>query len=285
MKRKLLCASIFSWFVLFYVPITQAQDQHKDKENKNEFLPEARFFADIGKHFARGPFQIVYSWETTIGFGTKVYRRGKHSFGFEFDVQTAGAPPSERRINIAGTSYILGPSYLYKLNDHTNFSFGFTHLSSHITKDELEIIEQERRRGVTIPPIKFDDLNVGFIEVAHGFAFKQLEPSFRFRFQPLGIKFRGGYNFYNEPVFLSTQLRLWKRRSSNLLFITQHEFGERSFNDSMLRLDLLKPSAKDEGRFQLMLNYSPGWGLRASPNVGWHKEGFSTTMRFVFLTR
>ncbi len=287
MRKNLFNIALFSLVFLLWTEIGQAQDTQDPNNNKvkskNEFLPEGRFFADISKDFAHGPFQIVYSWEANIGFKTIFYRHSRNSLGFEFDVQTAGAPPSGRRINIAGTSYILGPSYIYKLNENTTFSLGVTHLSSHITEDALKITAQEKREGITIPPVKFDDLNVGYLEVAHSFAFKQLEPSFRFRFQPLGIKFRGGYNFYKEPVFMSTQFRLWKRRSSNLLFITRHEFGNRSFSDGILRLDLLKPSKKDEGRFQLAFSYSPGEGLWASPNVGWHKQGFSTTMRFVFL--
>lgn len=272
MKRKLLYV-VFSFFLLFNVQ-AHAQD--------HEFLSEARFFADIEKHFARGPYQIVYSWESNIGFNTLVYRYGPHAFNFQFEVQTAGAPPTGRKINIAGTSYILSPSYIYKLNKNTNFSLGLTHLSSHLSEDVLKIIQDQRRKGVIIPEVRFDDINVGFLEIIHGFAFKQFEPTVRFRFQPLGVKFRGGYNFYKEPVFISTQMKIWGDDSKNLLFVTLHEFGERSFNDIMLRLDFEKPTKNEEGRLQLIFGYSPGWDLKASPNVGWHKEGFSAKMKFVF---
>ena len=251
-------------------------------EEKHEFLSDARFYADIAKHFARGPYQIVYSWEANIGFNTIVYKYGPHAFNFQFDVQTAGAPPTGRKINIAGTSYTLGSKYTYTLNKNTNFSLGVTHLSSHLSEDILKIIQEERRKGVVIPPVRFDDINVGFVEVGHSFAFKQFDPMVRFRFQPLGIKFRGGYNFYKEPVFISTQIRVFGDNRKELFFITQHEFGERSLNDLMLRFDLEKPKKNEEGRLQLIFGYSPGWDLRASPNVGWHKEGFSAKMRFVF---
>ena len=260
----------------------QVEDPQNPTKTKNEFLPEARFFADIQKHFARGPFQIVYSWEANIGFKPVIYRRGSHAFIFEFDVQTAGAPPTGRKINIAGTSYALGGSYLYQINRHTNLSLGVTHLSSHLSEDVLKIIEKERRMGVVIPPVRFDDLNVGFLEIDHRLVFKNMEPRIRFRLQPLGIKFRGGYNFYDEPVFIATQLKVWRHRSHDLLFLTRHEFGERSFNDGLLRFDFLKPTLKEEGRLQVSFGYSPGWGLRATPNIGWHKQGFSTAMKFVF---
>lgn len=251
-------------------------------QKKHEFLSEARFFADIEKHFARGPYQIVYSWESNIGFNTLVYRHESHAFSFLLDVQTAGAPPTGRKINIAGTSYTLSPSYIYKFNKNTSFSLGLTHLSSHLSEDVLKILQDQRRKGVIIPPVRFDDINVGFLEIIHSFAFKQFDPSIRFRFQPLGVKFRGGYNFYKEPVFISTQMKIWGNDSKNLLFITLHEFGERSFNDTVLRLDFEKPTRDEEGRLQILFGYSPGSNLRASPNVGWHKEGCSVKMKFVF---
>lgn len=245
-------------------------------------MPEARFFADLQKHLGSGPFQKVYSWEANIGFKTTVYRRKQHSFNFEFDVQTAGAPPTGQKINISGTSYTIGASYGFKLNKNTNFSTGLTHLSSHLSEDVLKIVAKERQKGVIIPDVRFDDLNVGFVEITHSFAFKQLEPTLRFRLQPLGVKFRGGYHFYTEPVFISGQWKMWGNNSTGLWFVTRHEFGERSFNDGQLRLDLLKPSKKEEGRLQFLFTYAPGRGLRPSPNVGWHKQGFSTAMKFVF---
>lgn len=284
MNRKWPVLVLFFLWISLALSAVQAADadQQNGSQAKNEFLPEARFFADMQKHFAHGPFQIVYSWEANIGFKPVVYRRGPHAFLFEFDVQTAGAPPTGQKINIAGTSYTLGGAYLYKVNQNTLLSLGVTHLSSHLSEDVLKIIERERRQGVIIPQVRFDDINVGFLEIEHHFAFKNLEPAIRFRVQPLGIKFRGGYNIYDEPIFIATQLKVWRHRSHDLLFITRHEFGERSLNDGLLRFDFLKPTPKEEGRFQVSFGYSPGWGLRASPSVGWHKQGFSTAMKFVF---
>jgi len=276
-RLRLWHVLIFLFFTLLLASTLQAQNR------PNELLPEARFFVDLQKHSTHGPYQKVYSWESNIGLETRVYRRHSQAFDFQFNVQTAGAPYINKKVNIAGTSYTLGFFYLNQLNKNTSVSFGLTHLSSHLSEDELKIIDQERRRGVAIPAVKFNDVNVISTEVTHHFAWKQLEPVVHFRFQPVDIKLRGGYRLYEEPVWLATQLKLWGNDSKTLLFLTQHEFGERPLNDGILRLDLVKPEKKEEGRLQFLFGYSPGHGLHADPNTGWHKEGFSVKMRFVFL--
>lgn len=265
-------------FLFCAVPVARAQDSQNSKSN---FLSEARFFADIGKYLANDPYQKVYSWEANLGFRTKVYRRGPHAFLFQFDTQTAGAPPRWRRINIAGTSYLLAAEYRYAFREETFFSSGFAHLSTHLSEDIARIAEEEIRNGIIIPPVKFDDINIGFVEVAHTFPVV-LEPTIRFRLQPVGVKFHGEPSWYPEPVFISAQFKLWGDETKNLLLVTRHELGEQPFNDGALRLDFLKSSPKEEGRLQLLFGYSPDKDLRASPNIGWHKHGFSSTLRFVF---
>lgn len=252
------------------------------QSGKHEFLPEARFFADLKKHFGPKPYQLVYSWEHNIGLDASVYRHKAHEFHFQLNVQTAGAPPSGRKVNIAGTSYVLGFYYSNKFKENTRISSGLIHLSSHLSEDVLKIVRDEAKRGVIIPPVGFDDINVLFVEVAQKFDLSSLKPKIIFRFQPFGVKFHRGFSYYDEPIFVSTESKLLSGESKDLLFITRHEFGKQSFNDYALRIDLFKPQTKEEGRLQWVFGYSPGQGLRASPNVGWHKDGFSAAMKFVF---
>ena len=252
-------------------------------QNKKEgFLTEARFFADIEKHFGRPPYQLVYSWESNIGLNALVYRKKIHEFRFEFDVQTAGSPSTGRRVNIAGTSYILGFIYTNKFNEKTNFSTGLTHLSSHLSEDVLKIVREETKKGNIIPAVGFDDINVVFMGTEYDFGFKSFGPKIKFRLQPVGVKFHGGISFYDEPIFVSAEFKVLSRESNDIIFINIHEFGKEQFNDYAIRFDFLKQRKKEEGRLQLSFGYSPGDRLKASPNVGWHKEGFSTKMKFVF---
>lgn len=255
--------------------------QGNPKEN-HKFLSEARFFADFKKHFGPKPYQLVYSWEHNIGFNTSFYKYKKHDFHFLLNVQTAGAPPSGRRVNIAGTSYILGFYYSNNFKKNSGVSSGIVHLSSHLSEDVLKIVREEAQKGIVIPSVGFDDINVLFVEATQKFDFIPLEPKISFRFQPLGVKFHRGFNYYDEPVFILTESKILKSKDKDLIFVTKHEFGKESFGDYSLRFDFFKSQKNEEGRLQWVFGYSPGNGLRASPNVGWHKEGFSAAVRFVF---
>lgn len=268
-------------FVLLFLGVQTVYAQ-SDWNDKHEFLPEARFFADLEKHFGPEPYQLVYSWEHNIGLDALVYRHSSHTLHFQLNVQTAGAPPSGRRVNIAGTSYILGFYYSNKFKKNTVVSSGLIHLSSHLSEDVLKIVHDEAKRGIIIPSVGFDDINVVFAEITHEFNFNPLDPKISFRFQPLGVKFHRGFSYYDELFFVSTESKIFRGEYKDLIFVTRHEFGKQPLHDYMLRLDFFKPQKKEEGRLQWIFGYSPGQGLKASPNVGWHKEGFSATMRFVF---
>lgn len=269
------------FFLLFFG--AQTAYSQNNQVNNHEFLPEARFFADLKKHFGPKPYQLVYSWEHNIGLDALVYRHTSHEFHFQLNVQTAGAPPSGRRVNIAGTSYVLGFYYSNEFKENTRISSGLTHLSSHLSEDVLKIVRDEAQRGVVIPKVGFDDINVVFAEVKQKIDFIPFEPKINFRFQPVGVKFHKGFSYYDEPVFVSTESKILSGETKDFLFVTLHEFGKQSFNGYELRFDLFKRQKKEEGRLQWVFGYSPGQGLRASPNVGWHKEGFFAAMRFVFL--
>lgn len=262
--------------------VSQNTYAQTNQKSQHEFLPEARFFADLKKHFGPKPYQLVYSWEHNIGMDASIYGYKKHKFHFLLNVQTAGAPPSGRRVNIAGTSYILGFNYSNKFKENTSFSSGIIHLSSHLSEDVLKIVREEAQRGVIIPPVGFDDINVLFVEVAQKFNFIPLEPKVNFRFQPLGVKFHRGFSYYEEPVFIATESKILKSGSSDIVFQTRNELGKEHFGDYSLRFDFFKAQTNEEGRLQWIFGYSPGEGLRASPNTGWHKEGFFWAMRFVF---
>lgn len=266
--------------VLMFLILCASQNVYAQtsQNNKHKFLSEARFFADIKKHFGPKPYQLVYSWEHNIGLDTSVYRYKAHELHFQLNVQTAGAPSSGRRVNIAGTSYILAFYYSNKFKKNTSFSSGITHLSSHLSEDVLKIVRDEAQRGVIIPPVGFDDINVLFAEITQKFNLSWLEPKITFRFQSFGIDF----NYYDKPVFVSVESKILGGEHKDLIFVSRHEFGKQSFNDYLLRFDLFKPQKKEEGRLQLIFGYSPGQGLKASPNTGWHKEGFCITTRFVF---
>ena len=245
-------------------------------------FPEATFRGEFSKNHANDPF---YAWEAKMGFpNVTLYRGGRHSAHFFADFQTVGARMVNNRVNLAGTSYIVGLAYGHAFSDNVHFAGGFTHLSSHLAQDLVRITLFEQQLNAPIPTVNVaEDLNVFWGEARMRFPAIMFEPRVTVRIQPLkfnGFKFRSGVETYDKPVYIALEGTLWKNQHAKFVLASRHEIGEGGFNDFEGRLELFR-----QGRMQLFVAGSPGNKIRVGVNDGWHRDGLRTGIRFTFDAR
>ena len=244
-------------------------------------FPAGMFQGDFRKYVGGNPNSQVYSWEGLIGADIALYRKGKHTVYTDVYSQTIGARTLHSRINLAGTSYRFGLRYEYALNSIVHIELGAEHLSSH-RAENLRIVQNRLQRP--FPEVDTGDLNIIFWGADLRFDALPFEPRATVRIQPMsfsGLRFHRGLSGYDRPLYLATEVVLWKGHEKRIVIATKHEVGWHHFHDYAARLELF---AKDqrEGRFQLFIGGSPGEGIYVSINDGWRRDGLYTGFRIVF---
>jgi hypothetical protein len=248
-------------------------------------FPEALFDLTFRKY--TGPanvFSPFYSWDGTMALDVTAFRFGPGSFNADMVFQTIGTENlgGTSRVGVGATGYILGINYAHAYSDDFRLSGGIVHLSSHLTRDLTEKELEQRGKGEPIPTAPDpSQYNVLFLGVYRRFPTWVLMPAFEIVWSPVNFRFSGGRLDDVRPVYLGTRWAVWQRGQMAVVFTTQHEFGTNPFNLFALRLDL-SPGNQGEGRFQILLEASPGDSFHVSPHVGAYRDGVALGFRTRF---
>lgn len=252
------------------------------KRSKEGFkmFSKAKFEGEFRK-YNNSPF---FAWDSKLDVSFDVVTKGRNSVFFKTNVQTVGAESVGQRVNVAGTSYVIEGGYRRNHGLNTEFGFGVTHLSSHLSTDVISLLRRAELQGRAVPEIDGTDLNVAWGEIQHRFRNLPLVPEVVVRVQPVGIKFRAGIRKYDEPVYLKLKATLLRDEDHKLVVATTHEFGKKeTFNTFALQWHLFL-RGQNEGRFQPELRYIPGdkEHFHVGPNDGWHPRGLSWGFKVAF---
>jgi hypothetical protein len=235
-----------------------------------KFMPPANVYS---------PF---YSWDAHMALDLTVARNGRNVVSFATEFQTAGTENLGTKVSVGGTGYIIRATYTRVWSPDLALSVGVSHLSSHLTRDLDAKTAEARARGLPIPNVQDpSEYNVLFFRASHRFSTWPHAPVIDVAIEPLNFRFDGRKADSVRPIYMATNLTLWRGHEKSLVAETHHEFGTRPWNQFSLFLELYARH-QAEGRFQIFLTASPGHSLHVSPNVGAVRDGIAAGVRLAF---
>jgi hypothetical protein len=246
-------------------------------------FPEATFHAGLRKY---GPpasvFTPFYSWDADMRLTMTAWRRGRQAVEADATFQTAGTENLGTTISVGGTGYLFHLAYARALSSTASWSAGAGHFSSHLTRDLDQKTGEVRRGGGAVPDIAdADEYNVLFVGGSKQFSHAPFEPVVGVTLLPVAFRFGGGHAAYARPLYVSTRLMLWQRRTAALVGETRHEFGHRPWNEATLSLMLFRRQRAD-GPLAAFVSLSPGRSIHVSPNIGALRDGLAVGFRLTF---
>jgi hypothetical protein len=227
-------------------------------------------------------YSPFYSWDAHMALDLTVYRRGRGAVMFRSVFQSVGTENFGSRVSVGGTGYVIGVGYLHRYSSTFTLSAGIGHLSSHLTRDLDEKLEDEAALGSSIPTVTDPaEYNALFVKAHRIFANHRFSPELEVVVQPVSIDLRGGRLGDVRPVYVRTRWTLWTGHEKAIVAETQHEFGTNPFTHVSLVCEL---HARDEanGRFHLFVSGSPGGNVHVSPNIAGLRDGVSFGVRMRF---
>jgi hypothetical protein len=235
-----------------------------------KFIPPANVYS---------PF---YSWDAHMALDLTVARNGPNVVAFAAEFQTVGTENLGTKVSVGGTGYIIRAAYTRVWSPDLALSVGVSHLSSHLTRDLDAKTAEARARGLPIPQVQDpSEYNVLFFRGSHRFSTWPHAPVIDVAVEPLNFRFNGSRAALVRPIYIATNLMLWKGHEKALVAETHHEFGTRPWNQVSLFLELYARH-QAEGRFQIFVTASPGHSLHVSPNVGALRDGIAAGVRLTF---
>jgi hypothetical protein len=211
-----------------------------------------------------------------------VFRKGSGAVNFQGVFQSVGTENLGSRVSVGGTGYVLGLGYVRTYSADFKLSAGITHLSSHLTRDLDDKLEEETDRGAAIPVVADpSEYNVFFFKAYRKFSTLRFTPELEVAVEPVNFRFNTSRRDYVRPLYLSTRSTLWQGHEKSLVAETQHEIGKNPFNCFSLSFELYARN-QPEGRFRIFVNASPGHSLHVSPNIGGLRDGIAFGIRMHF---
>ncbi len=227
-------------------------------------------------------FSPYFAWDAHMATGVTLYRKGQHEMLFGSVFQSVGTESIRSRVSVGGTGYIITLGYARRRSDSLTISAGVTHMSSHLTRDLDEKLNEQRSKAVTVPSVEDpDEYNVPFVGWRRTWSAARSSPQLHVVVEPTHFRFNGTWAWNGRPIFIATQWTLWRGIQKSLVVETQHELGVRPFTNVFLLLELFA-RGEPEGRLQVFLSGSPGHGLHVSPNIGGLRDGVAFGMRMKF---
>jgi hypothetical protein len=278
--------AIFFWALCLCVPATVAAqargDSASDPQGQGGF-PDASFEAAFRKYTPpKNVFSPFYSWDADMTLSLTVVRKGSGAVSFQGLFQSVGTENLGSRVSVGGTGYVLGLSYLHTYSADFKLSAGIAHLSSHLTRDLDDKLDEETVKGAAIPLVDDpSEYNVFFFKAYRKFPAFRFTPEVELAVEPINFNFNGGQRDYVRPVYLATRSTLWQGNQKSIVAETQHEIGKNSFNNFSLSFELFARN-QPEGRFQIFVSASPGHNLHVSPNIGGLRDGIAFGIRMHF---
>jgi hypothetical protein len=246
-------------------------------------FPDASFDAAFRKYTPpKNIFSPFYSWDAHMALNLTVYRKGSGAVSFHGIFQSVGTENLGSKVSVGGTGYVLGLGYVHTYSADFKLSAGIAHLSSHLTRDLDDKLEEETGKGVTIPIVADpSEYNVFFFKAYRKFPAYRFTPELETAIQPLNFNFNGGRRDYVRPVYLGTRSTLWQGSQKSIVAETKHEIGKNPLNNFSLSFELYARN-QPEGRFQIFVSASPGHNLHVSPNIGGLRDGIAFGIRMHF---
>ena len=263
----------------------QVQDNPPvETENNGRMLPDASFGAMFRKYTPpANDYAAVYSWDADMAVNLTVFRAGTSSMHFKSTFQTLGTENVKARVGVGGTGYLLGIGYVQTRSTDFTLSAGIVHLSSHLTRDLDEKLEELANEGATVPSIDDpSEYNVFYFAGYRRVPSWRFTPEFEIAIEPTNFRFNGAPAGYVRPLYLGSRWTLWQGTQSSLVARTQHEIGTNPFNYFSLSLAMLQRRNQPEGRFQIFVGGSPGNEVHVSPNIGAVRDGIALGLRLSF---
>jgi hypothetical protein len=245
-------------------------------------FPDASFDLMFRKYTPpRNTFSPFYAWDAEMALRLTVFRKGPGAVTFTSVFQAVGTENFGSRVSVGGTGYLLGLGYLHAYSADVTLSAGIGHLSSHLTRDLDDKLEEERNRGATIPIVADpSQYNVFFFKGYRKWSARPFTPELEIIVQPINFRFNGNRE-YVRPIYFGTRSTLWQGNQKAIVAETQHEIGKNPFNRFSLSFELYARN-QPEGRLQIFVSASPGHNLHVSPNVGALRDGIAFGVRMKF---
>jgi hypothetical protein len=246
-------------------------------------FPNASFDAMFRKYTPpENVFSPVYSWDAQMALNVTVFRKASSAVYVSSLFQTVGTENLGSKVSVGGAGYLLGFGYVHTYSDQFELSAGFTHLSSHLTRDLDDKLEEERNRGTTIPIVDDpSEYNVVFLKLYRQWSAYPFAPELTVIVEPVNFRLDGGPIGDVRPVYVGTRFTLWHVGQNSIVAKTQHEIGQHPFNDFSLSFEAYA-SNQSEGRLQVFISASPGNSIHVSPNIGSVRDGIALGVRMVF---
>jgi hypothetical protein len=283
-KRRpcaLLCAALYMCGPTAVA--AQARDASASDGPVQGTFPDASFDATFRKYTPpENDFSPFYSWDTHMDLSLTTYRKGAGAIDISAFFQTVGTENLGSKVGIGGTGYLLGFGYVHTYSDRFKLSVGYKHLSSHLTRDLDDKLEEERNKGEAIPEVADpSEFNVIFLSGYWKLSAVRFAPEIEVVVQPINFKFNGSPADDIRPIYLGTRWTLWRGDQKSIVAETRQEFGENPLNNFTLSFGLF---AKDqpEGRLQIFVSATPGGSLHVSPNIGAIRGGIALGVRLHF---
>ena len=246
-------------------------------------LPDASFDAAFRRYTPpKNIFSPFYAWDAHMALNLTVIRKGSGAVSFQGIFQSVGTENLGSKVSVGGTGYVLGLGYVHTYSADFKLSAGIAHLSSHLTRDLDDKLDEETGKGAAIPIV--DDppeYNVFFFKAYRKFSALPFTPEVEMAVEPINFNFNGGQRDYVRPVYLATRSTLWQGNEKSIVAETQHEIGKNPLNNFSLSFELLARN-QPEGRFQIFVSASPGHNLHVSPNIGGLRDGVAFGIRMHF---
>jgi hypothetical protein len=245
--------------------------------------PEAAFEAAFEKYvFPDTPFSPFYSWDAHMRLDVSVFRKGSGGLNFTSTFQTIGTQNLGSKVSVGGTGYLLGVGHVQAMSDELALQGGFTHLSSHLTRDLDGKVDEQRREGEDIPVVEDpDEFNVVWFGLYRKMPAWPFRPEIEIIVTPVNFLFTGDDAGDVRPVYVRTGFTLWRGARKSVTAATRHEIGHNAFNSFSLSWELFT-AAQQEGRVQLFVAATPGDSFHVSPHIGGLRDGLAFGVRLRF---
>jgi hypothetical protein len=246
-------------------------------------FPDASFDAAFRKYTPpKNVFSPFYSWDAHMALNLTVFRKGPGAVSFQGVFQSVGTENLGAKVSVGGTGYVLGLGYVHTYSADFKLSAGIAHLSSHLTRDLDDKLEEETGKGATIPIVTDpDEYNVFFFKAYRRFSSWRFTPELEIAIEPVNFRFNGSRPGYVRPVYLGSRSTLWHGNQKSIVAGTQHEIGKNPLNNFYLSFEVFARN-QPEGRFQIFVSASPGHNLHVSPNIGGSRDGIAFGIRMHF---
>jgi hypothetical protein len=254
-----------------------------DQPPQEGAFPTAVFGANFRKYTPpRNAFSPFYSWDASLSIDVTLFRKSSNAVTFDSTFQTIGTENLGSKISVGGEGYLLGLGYTHTYSADLTLGGGFSHLSSHLTRDLDDKLDEQRRKGVDIPTvIDPSEYNVFYFSLHRKAPAWPLAPELKAIVAPVTFRFNGSDAGSVRPIYLASRAVLWRGEQKSVNVETEHEFGPNYFNSFLLSLTLYERTGQ-EGRFHVFISVTPGHGFHVSPHVGGLRDGiaFGVRMRF-----